>query len=288
MKICVAILVITAVWVGVGLAEDKEDVRDPNANYTMTNDTISVILNDVRYPLDDFDFPLGTTNLWNMYIGFYDGAAGYYFNSPASDGCLELVLIGSVVETGTDPDKTISMTFADADPPTRFTIDLEISMLGNGTYGVRGEATITNLVKARALDNCKFYLITDLSLVAGDPDDVTAYDAGDDIFYAYDSTNAPNVWFGCHSDTGFPLHYQGLPYSGGMTTLRTAIAGGNNFADSVTSAPQDQVAGWNWDIGTVDQAINLAFSIAANSDYPSLATSLMSTVPVELMAASLD
>jgi len=288
MKKFVAVLVFTGALTGMASAEDKQSARDPDAVFTMTNDTISVVLNDVRYPFDDFDFPLGTTNFWNMYLGFYDGANGYYFNDPASDGCLPLVLIGSVVETGSDPDKTISLTLADADPPTRFTIDLEISMLGDGTNGVRCVATITNLAKSRVLDNCQLYLITDLAVAAGDPGDVTAFDAGDGIFYAYDSTNAPNTWFGCHSNSGYPLHYQGLPYSGGMTTLRTAITSGNTLADSVTASPQDQVAGWNWDIGTVDGATIVQFSLAAGSDYSSLAAALVSIVPVELMALTVD
>jgi hypothetical protein len=272
------VLIVLSVAVSV-IASDKNEVKDPTTTYSMTNDTISVILNDVRFPLDDFDLPVGTTHFWNMYVGFFDGTTGYYFSDSPQTGLTALQLVSPVTVTGVDPNKTISMTFADNNPAALFTIDFSVTMLGDGSNGVHCVATITALAKNRALNNSKFYLYTDLAIAASDPNDVTAFNSEDGIFFAFDELDSPNTWFGCHSESGYPLHYQGLPYSGGAETLRTAILGGNNFTDTVNTNPEDQVAGWNWDLGTVDGVTEVHIAIAANVDYSSLRTSLLDALP---------
>ena len=176
------------------------------AIYTMANDTIAVIFNDERFPLDDFDLPAGTTHLNNLYIGFYDGSTGYYFNSFVQGGNSSLVLIGEVVEDGAAPNQSITMTFADADPATRFTIELRVEMLGDGTYAMRSTATITNMLMDQSLGDTKFYVFSDVAITASEPGDVTAYDADSGIFYAFDQSNAPNTWFACHGSGNYPLH----------------------------------------------------------------------------------
>ncbi len=260
----------------------------PEANqsfalYTMSNDTISVILNDVRYPLDDFDFPFGTTHIHNLYIGLYDGLTGYYFNDFVQGGNSPLVLIGGVIEAGTAPDQTVTMTFADTDPPTRFTIELFVEMLGDGTHGIRSTATITNLLPGQSLENAKFYVFSDVVVTAGDGGDVTAYDSNSGIFYAYDNINSPNTWFGVHGNARYPLHYEGHAYQGpvGLAPFHAALVAGANLTDIVESTPQDQVAGWNWDLGTIVDTATVGFAIAAHSDLASLIEALEASIPEE-------
>lgn len=251
------------------------------AIYPMSNDTISVILNDVRYPLDDFDFPVGTTHIHNLYIGLYDGLTGYYFNDFVQGGNSPLVLIGGVVEGGAPPDQTLTMTFADMDPPARFTIELLVEMLGNATHGIRATATITNLLQGQSLENAKFYVFSDVLVSAGDGGDVTAFDSASGIFYAYDDTNSPNTWFGVHGNGRYPLHYEGHAYQGpvGLAPFHAALVAGNNLTDIVESTPQDQVAGWNWDVGTIANSTTVGFAIAAHSDLASLIETLEASVP---------
>ncbi len=251
------------------------------AIYTMSNDTISVILNDVRYPLDDFDFPFGTTHLNNLYIGLYDGLTGYYFNDFVQGGNSPLVLIGGVVEAGTAPDQTVMMTFADTDPPTRFTIELFVEMLGDGTHGIRATATITNLLMGQSLANAKFYVFSDILVSAGDGGDVTAYDSTSGIFYGYDDINSPNTWFGVHGNGRYPLHYEGHAYEGpvGLAPYHAALVAGTNLTDIVESTPQDQVAGWNWDLGTITDTAPVGFAIAAHSDLASMIEALEASIP---------
>ncbi len=253
------------------------------ATFAMGNDTISVILNDARYPLDDFDFPHGTTHIWNLNLGLYDGSTGYYFNDFVQGGNSSLVLIGGMVPAGAPPKETVTMTFADADPPARFTIELLVEMLGNGSHGIRSTATITNLLQDQSLDNAKLYLFTDLVLSGGDSGDVTAFDSDSGIFHAYDTTSSVNTWFGVHGNDRYPLHYEGRAYQGpvGLAPFHAALVSGSNLTDIVEDVPQDQVAAWNWDLGTVSDVATVGFAIAAHGDLASLIATLEASIPEE-------
>lgn len=257
------------------------DVDKSLAIHTMANDTISVIFNDVRYPLDDFDFPAGTTHINNLYIGLYDGLTGYYFNDFVQGGNSSLILVGDVVQAGTAPDQTVTMTFADADPPTRFTIELFVEMLGDGSHGIRSTATITNLLQGQSLENAKFFVFSDVLVSAGDGGDVTAYDSDSNIFYAFDTVNSPNTWFGVHANDRYPLYYEGRAYQApvGLAPFHAALVVGANLTNVVDSTPQDQVAGWNWDLGTVGGTATVGFAIAAHSDLASLIETLEASIP---------
>ncbi|MEO1370821.1 MAG: hypothetical protein AAFX50_26870, partial [Acidobacteriota bacterium] len=237
------------------------------AIFTLDSDTLQVILNDVRYPVDDFDFPAGITHINNLYIGLYDGVTGYYFNDFVQGGNSSLVLIDQVVLGGVSPMQTATMTFADADPPERFTIELFVEMLGDGAHGIRLTATITNRT-ATALANAKFFVFTDVLIGAGEGGDVTAFDGESGIFYAFDAVNTPNTWFGVHSNGRYPLYYGGHPYQPpvGLAPFHAALVSGSNLTNIVETTPQDQVAGWNWDLGSITDTATVGFAIAAHTD----------------------
>lgn len=266
--------------------EAHAEVLPPDADqsfalFSMANDTISVLMNDARFPLDDFDLPNGTTHINNLYIGLYDGSTGYYFNDFVQGGNSSLILIGDVVEGGTAPNQTVTMTFADADPPTRFRIELVVEMLGNGAHGIRCTAVVTNLLMDQSLENAKFFVFSDVLVAAGDSNDVTAFDGDSGIFYAYDDTSSPNTWFGVHGNDNYPMHYEGRAYQGpvGLAPFHAALVAGNNLTDIVESTPQDQVAGWNWDLGSIDDTATVGFAIAAHTSLPSLIEALEVSLP---------
>lgn len=283
-------LILTAALWLLAVAANGADEPRAVATYDMANDTIAVILNDIRYPLDDFDFPANTTHINNLYIGFHDGLTGYYFNDFVQGGNSSLVLIGGVVQAGSAPDQSIAMTFADADPPARFTIELLVEMLGNGSHGLRSTAIITNLLDGSSLENTKFYVFSDIAITASESGDITAYDASSGIFYAYDDTNSPNTWFGCHGNGDYPFYYAGLPYEGppGLAPFHAAIVAGNNLTNVVDSTPEDQVAGWNWDTGTITNSATVGFAVAAHDSLNNLVVALESSVPESAVVVFVD
>ncbi len=287
-------VLMTALWL-LSTAVHGADEPQAVATYNMANDTIAVIMNDVRFPLDDFDFPANTTHINNLYIGFYDGLTGYYFNDFVQGGNSSLVLIGGVVEAGTEPSQSITMTFGDANPPSRFTIELLVEMLGNGSHGLRATATITNLLEGSnlggsSLENTKLYVFSDIAINASESGDTTAYDQASGIFYAFDDTSSPNTWFGCHGNGDFPFYYAGFRYEGppGLAPFHAAIVEGSNLSNVVNSTPEDQVAGWNWDIGSITDSVTVGFAIAAHDSLSNLVDALQSSVPASTTTIFVD
>ncbi|MEO1084604.1 MAG: hypothetical protein AAFY88_10195 [Acidobacteriota bacterium] len=276
----VALAALTAVAFTTVAASTAGASELNRAIFNLDNDTISVILNDVRYPVDDFDFPAGTTHINNLYIGLFDGVTGYYFNDFVQGGNSSLILIDDVVLGGVAPTQTATLTFADADPPTRFTIELFVEMLGDGSHGLRLTATITNLA-GQPLDNAKFFVFSDVLVGATEGGDVTAFDADSGIFYAFDNTNSPNTWFGVHSNGRYPLYYEGRAYQGpvGLAPFHAALVTGANLSNTVETTPQDQVAAWNWDLGSITATATVGFAIAAHTDLASMVESLEASVP---------
>ncbi len=255
------------------------------ATYPIDNGTISVTFNDERFPLDDFDFPINTTHLHNLYVGIYDGTDGHYFNNGLIHGDNSpLMLVGDIIVSGAGDEQSVTITFADQSLPQRFTLELVFEMLGTGTRAIRGTATVTNL-QAQALKNVKLYIFSDLAVSAGDSSDVTAFDSERGIFYAYDTTNLPHTYFGIHTTGAYPLFYEAHPYQGpvGLSPFFTAMALGDNLTNLVDGTPQDAVAGWNWHIGTISTLSTLSFSIGAGANLPDLISSLEEALPSSLL-----
>lgn len=249
------------------------------APHTLSNDQIEVVLDDAQYPFDELAF-VAAAQFWNFNLGLHDGVSGYSYNGVLA-GASPLVRVGDVVLEGTDPSRTVTMTFGDDDPPSRFEIELAVSMSGDGSRGVRADATVTNLL-AEPLE-VRLYLFGDLSLAGTDASDVTAVDPESGIAYAREGSA---TWFGVRG-VGFPGHWVGQAYDpDGLNALRTVVTAGGDYPDTVDGTPGDQIMAWNWVLGDIADVARLSFALAAGDSLEDLVATLegLAADPSDLFA----
>lgn len=258
---------------------------------TLQNDLVSVTIEGAFYPYQDFEYNNGGTwveNIFYHYLSFHDGVETYSFTGIYLP---KFATVEDWLVVGTDPNKVVTVTFADTDPATNWELAVTISMQGNGRKGVLNHFEITNLSKSKDLSNAKLYVWGPMELSGVKVNHVSAYNAGSGIFYLYNDTDDPNMWFGYHSDSSYPLHYYGVTCAQSNYPQSDYINGaneGSNFPDSIQIVNAYQSGGWNWDIGTVAGTAELNVSMAVGTSYSDLESELQSIVPVELMDFSAE
>ena len=293
----IAIMLVGLVCVlGLSAAEETGTQAGSKGSIYLQNDLIQVKIWEDYYPYSELKYNDGGTwveNILYIYISLFDGTDGRTY-SLSSTLAPYLDLYVGWQEIGSDPYKVVTATFADSyDNPQVFTLTATISMNGDGTKGILSCFDITNLAKNKTMNNVKLYMWGLLYLCDTNNNHQTAYDAGNGVFYAYNNTDDPNLWYGLHSDTGYDMHYYGAFYASGHMPHIEYINGpyeGQNFPDIVESTPGRQRAGWNWDIGAVGAkaTVPICVAMATGTSLSDLETALVNIVPVELLDFQAD
>ncbi len=244
------------------------------------NDSISIEINDYEYPYDQIRYLHGTStwinNLYNLKIAFWDGSTIWEYNTTTiPNGFTGLKEVQSWTVTGTDPHQTAHVILGDHATTPSFTIDLTIHMEGDGFKGFRSDYVITAVTGS--LSNAKLYLYGDPRISNDDWTNRSAYSAAEDLFYVYDIANTPNLWWGvarscvapCDSP---PMHYYGHHYTGsyGTDPMRAYMTAGSNLPDIADNTEGNQVAAWNWDLGTFSGSVSFTIYMGLGTDLADL------------------
>jgi hypothetical protein len=258
----------------------------------MINDKIQVEINDYEYPYDQisYDKDLGpdpvedrtwVSNLVDFKIAFWDGSGETYeYNTTKRPN--EFAALVEVVDWtygASDPENTklAHVVLGDHATTPRFTIELTITMQGANTNSIRSDFVITRMPGETTLTGAKLYLSGDPNVNGSLASDRSAYYAARDLFYVYDNSKSPALYFGCNTSSAdqsrFPMHYHGhhweVPY--GTLTMRTQMDAGANYLDIVNSTLGDQVAGWNWDLGNITGTVRFSVFIGLGLSVEDLA-----------------
>lgn len=260
MRRLVAFLLVFGGVVSVGFAGER-------ALHYFVNDSISVEINDYEYVYDQIRYRYGTStwidNLYHLSVAFWDGSTIWEYNTTTRpNGFSGLVEVEDWTFSGPDPHSSAHVILGDDATTPSFTIEMTIRMEGDGFKGIRTDFVIRAV--SGSLSGAKLYLYGDPKVSGDDWTNRGAYSASNDLFYIYDVDNTPNLaWGVSRSCAGtcadLQMHYYGHQYSGsyGTEPMRAYMLTGDNYPDLVDGSSGNQVAGWNWDLGSFSGSVEL-------------------------------
>lgn len=242
------------------------------------NDLISIEVNDYEYPYDQIRYLYGTStwinNMYHLKLAFWDGSEIWEYNTTTlPNGFSGLHEVQGWVVTGTDPHQSAHVVLGDHATNPTFTIALTIRMEGDGYKGVRSEYTITAV--SGSLSEAKLYLYGDPRISNDDWTNRSRHSDG--LFHVYDVANTPNLWWGVARNcaepcASIPVHYYGHHYSGsyGTEPMRSYMLVGANLPDLADNTEGNQVAGWNWDLGSFSGSVSFSVYMGLGTSFTDL------------------
>ncbi|MEE4271178.1 MAG: hypothetical protein V2I67_05870 [Thermoanaerobaculales bacterium] len=270
-KLWIVLLVVVAA----GTASTTSASR---ALHYFENDKISIEVNDYEYPYDQIRYLHGTSNwinnLYHLKLAFWDGSQIWEYNTTTlPNGFTGLVEVQDWVVSGADPVQTAHVVLGDHATTPSFTIDLTIHMEGDGFKGVRSDYVITAVTGS--LSGAKLYLYGDPRISNDDWTNRSTVTQG--LFHVYDTANTPNLWWSVATNCGagcsaIPVHYYGHHYSGsyGTEPLRGYMLTGSNLPDLANNDEGNQVAGWNWDLGSFSGSVSFTIYMGVGTSFADL------------------
>jgi hypothetical protein len=245
------ILAFVAMMFGATAPASAQDL----ALHYWENDSIKTEVNDYEYPYDQISYrygtPLWVSNLVELRLALWNGSEVWEYNTTKQvNGFYILTEVEDWTFSGAGPHQFAHVVLGDHAAVPTFTIDLTIHMEGNGSKAIRSDIVVSGV--SGTMSGAKLYLYGDPNVSGNLTNDRVAYDASHGLFYAYDSTTTPNLFFGLAHATGTQLamHYRGHVWTTPWLILDN-IRYGQNLPDTGPAGAGDQVAGWNWDLGTV-------------------------------------